>query len=396
MASRHGICDAVDSSSFDSFSGNFITYLSKSLIKKNCPEYNYLFAASNNSRVTEFQVKVNSPAVMTSLAVAFNILPTSLLSPMVYENGNPTINYVNVLGTFSVTRYIDSRYAGMDPVFCSVRNNQMNNTFCFVESSPLPGYGIPITLNAGSNLKAPSPCTCPAASSQKYCQLLYLFAGIIVVPSIDAIFELQSRYTPNEFNDAAYNAAFITTALSLPSKAQNMILTRSYIESSFAFCQTNVLTNDNCTAIIWKEYSDSAQTVSPYYYQLFNGSCRDSILVESAIDALAEIAPVSLNENYLICKNNIYNAILAAFGIAQGNVQTAAPIILGALLPVIYLYLKMIGYVPPKIEYTPEEMQVAINELALQIVRARDGKTRAMKKNGLLVQLSGELLKVRI
>jgi hypothetical protein len=44
-------------------------------------------------------------------------------------------------------------------------------------------------------------------------------------------------------------------------------------------------------------------------------------------------------------------------------------------------------------EYSPVEREQALAEFALQILRARDGKTRGIKANGHILNLAKELVK---
>ncbi len=104
--------------------------------------------------------------------------------------------------------------------------------------------------------------------------------------------------------------------------------------------------------------------------------------------------PVLLTEPYYECTSTFYSALNNAIGIASGNTSTFFPLGVAFLLPLMYLYLKIIGYVPPKEEYTKDEKEEAINVLATNILRSRDGKTRAMTRNGAIVSLSKDLLKV--
>ena len=58
----------------------------------------------------------------------------------------------------------------------------------------------------------------------------------------------------------------------------------------------------------------------------------------------------------------------------------------------MYLFLLSIGQVPPKEEYTNEELHDAIMVLSKQLLRMRDGKTRGMKIHGAIYHLTKELV----
>ena len=59
-----------------------------------------------------------------------------------------------------------------------------------------------------------------------------------------------------------------------------------------------------------------------------------------------------------------------------------------------YVWLSTFGYVQPRPEYKEEELKRAVDIMFTQVLRARDGKTRGMKKlkliNGLTQGMSSE------
>lgn len=105
-----------------------------------------------------------------------------------------------------------------------------------------------------------------------------------------------------------------------------------------------------------------------------------------------EEPPVQLTQTYYECYPSSYNALFAAFGIASGNTSLAVPLIVTMLLPLLYLLLMSIDQVPPKEEYTDPDKAQVIEMLSILLLRLRDGKTRGVKKNGLLVRLTKELI----
>ena len=56
-------------------------------------------------------------------------------------------------------------------------------------------------------------------------------------------------------------------------------------------------------------------------------------------------------------------------GIASGNVATVIPIAVVCLLPAMFLFMYIIGQIPPKDEYKKEEKDDAIEALAKQLLR---------------------------
>ena len=88
-----------------------------------------------------------------------------------------------------------------------------------------------------------------------------------------------------------------------------------------------------------------------------------------------------------------YLRLFAYFRVVrQGNTALAVPIVMTLLLPAVYLYLQKSSDIPTKKEYEDEELQDAASALALMILRIRDGKTRDTLTNGVLRNLTKELI----
>ena len=85
-------------------------------------------------------------------------------------------------------------------------------------------------------------------------------------------------------------------------------------------------------------------------------------------------------------------ALSNAVGIANGMTSIIVAVTSLVLLPLMYLYLKVIGFIPPKVEYEKDEKDLALQEFALQLLRSRDGKTRGLQRKGVLQQISSELM----
>ena len=84
---------------------------------------------------------------------------------------------------------------------------------------------------------------------------------------------------------------------------------------------------------------------------------------------LANNPPVILTQPYYECNNNWQTSLLNAVGISYGNTSAIVPMIILILLPLIYFYLQSIGYSPPIEEYTKEEKENALEEVAIQLMR---------------------------
>ncbi len=101
---------------------------------------------------------------------------------------------------------------------------------------------------------------------------------------------------------------------------------------------------------------------------------------------------MQLTQDYYECYSGDRAALINAVGVAVGNTSLAVPFIVIMCLPFIYMILVLIKQVPPPDEYSKDEKEEAIETLATLLLRMRDGKTRGVKANGVLVTLTKELI----
>lgn len=107
---------------------------------------------------------------------------------------------------------------------------------------------------------------------------------------------------------------------------------------------------------------------------------------------LAQTSPVQLTQSYFKCYPTSSSAFFNALGIASGNTQLAVPLIVVLLLPMLYGFLSLINYVPPKEEYNKLDREEALDVFAMLLLRLRDGKTRGIKPKGVLMSLIKEMV----
>jgi len=193
-----------------------------------------------------------------------------------------------------------------------------------------------------------------------------------------------------DFNYASYNATWGAATIAYGRKSPNTT-TSSYIKNSFNFCNIKITT---CSIAVFHSTDQSSQLISQYKYQLTNGSCSDSFTIpNSDYQKLVQSPPVQLTENYYECYSDSFTAFINALGIASGNTQLAVPLTVIFLLPLVYFLLIAMNQAPPKEEYNNREKTQALEILSILLLRLRDGKSRGIRKNGILMQLTNELIK---
>jgi hypothetical protein len=133
-----------------------------------------------------------------------------------------------------------------------------------------------------------------------------------------------------------------------------------YLETQyFDFC------DNECAVFLVNAYTDNQQPlVTPYYYQLTTGSCTDTFTSKNFSQLVAS-PPTDLVESYLKCYSYRNYAFLNSVGVAAGSVQSAMPIMLMLIMPIIYIFLKYNGLLVFLEErYPPLEKEQALKELA--------------------------------
>lgn len=77
-------------------------------------------------------------------------------------------------------------------------------------------------------------------------------------------------------------------------------------------------------------------------------------------DQLIAAPPVQFTQTYLECYDSVETSFINAVGIASGNVQIFIPVVVLVLLPFLYLFLVVLRQVPPKPEYSNEEVRLTL------------------------------------
>ena len=132
--------------------------------------------------------------------------------------------------------------------------------------------------------------------------------------------------------------------------------------------------------------------MTPYYYKLDTGSCTDTF-TSSNFSEFVNNPPTELVESYLKCFSYRNYAFLNSVGVAAGSVQSAMPIMLMVIMPIIYIFLKYNGLLIFLEErYPPLEKDQALKELAEYILMIRDGKKTPLKKSGVVYRITEELI----
>ncbi len=80
---------------------------------------------------------------------------------------------------------------------------------------------------------------------------------------------------------------------------------------------------------------------------------------------LPPTVPTQFQESYYECVQSETGALFSSVGIAQGWATTLVPIIMIALIPLLYLVLSIYGMVPPPEEYDSDEVNKITTLIAI-------------------------------
>lgn len=415
VGSVQGFCAVENDAVYDQANSLLsMTYTNVSLFSAtpscNNALYPYSFGYLPNIDHNEFSVKLDVRSLMVALSVNYALLPLGTIQPVSRELRNFT--YSGVLYSFG--DYYDSVYSLMDTIVCIQNltevpsNVALPTTLCvhIVGST----FALPLLNHYGLSSSAPVYCSCEdGVGESAVCNQFNFLEGLLfydnpnsVTNPLFTIRNANSNLTavlaefglfnlmnlvglfPNylALNRAAYNASYFTANPAVGDNCNAACLTML-----FDFC--NLGGAMSCSLLMFNSQNYAAQTVSPFKFQLTNGSCSNSfVIAPAAWQKLIDNPPVQFTQTYYECYETTSSALLTSLGVASGNSQLFIPIVMVAILPLIYAILVCIRQVPPKEEYQKIEKAQVMDILSLVLLRMRDGKTRNIKKDGVLLRMA--------
>jgi hypothetical protein len=334
--------------------------------------------------LNKFSVTIDLTSLTTALAANLGIFSADYMEDV----GEVIEADINGLYVRFQPKY-DPRYPNMNPVVCAFWNSTVDydsdevesNSYCFYY---IRGSGLAIpTFNHYGDYCIDCNTTSQACEIEdawcSYCDNFFFVAGLIYYgdsnDSLEKLGTLAISMTAKQLNDAAQQAAKYSAGLDyyLP------------VDELFTFC------NNECTMISFLMY-DYNFGVSPYYYDLTNGHCEDSFNTNNW-DSFVSNPPSKLTEQYFRCYSFRYDAVFNSLGVAMGNLDIIAPIILFCvLLPLIYIFLKAIGVKVEKERFSQEDRDRVTNELAMVLlsIESKEGNDQ-VELQGVLAQIVREI-----
>ncbi len=269
--------------------------------------------------------------ILTALAVAYNI------------NGEETYTYFDTIDapigptlyngyTYTAYRRFDAFYPEMVPMWC-IERSEDDEKHCVVKLAS--SYGIPFFHHRGNNITYPEKCNCSSPNYlREYCDQFSLLTGMFtwdistnpiattgydedfqyLIPVIEYLFE-EGRIVRNA-SEASYDAAWVGYYGQIYPNAQ--FTDATYRNEIYSF--SNSTSFGPASLIIYYVGSPSDATVSAAKYQLYNGSCSNSLhLGADYFVSLEDNTFATLVESYYQCTATWFTAINNAIGIATGT-----------------------------------------------------------------------------
>lgn len=183
-----------------------------------------------------------------------------------------------------------------------------------------------------------------------------------------------------------YNASFATIANRLYPFVDASVMDPHWRANAFDFC------DGECNLLVVRSLGMRSldHSLTESYTQLPDGACTASgiySIPSAQFQRLIETPPARVTEKYYKCSPFIQDAFNDAVGIGSGNASTLVPVLFALLLPALYMWLDYVGHIQSAPEYDETEKEETMEHLLNQLLRAKEGKTRAMKATSPVLQL---------
>eukprot|EP01033_Poteriospumella_lacustris_P010039 gene10039-7170_t len=343
LANADHVCSAQGKAVFDRANANLVvTYdVDRYLANPNCSAIaapsilGYDPVASKFS----FDVKLDTRAMITALAVNTEILLLDDLLEVVGSKTNATLPGMNDSVSFS--KFVDSRFEEMQPVLCSP-SAAFNHCFVSVGNT----LAFPVFLHRGIvNASAPSgekaaPCDCVGFHSGRYnatsfdaaCNRFDFMMGVVLYTTgtdfdTALLAVLGVLYKDLDIRDRSFRPMFYSSPF-----AADVPVSQAERQKMFDFCSVfiNETGQASCAYLFFSLYDEDFQyvntAVSSNYLTMPGGACRASFgMPAAAWRRLRETPFAPLTNAFVICRNDKFQALLDSIGTSSGLVSFFFP-----------------------------------------------------------------------
>lgn len=365
-----------------------------------------------------FEIEADMVAMVVAIAVNIGILSVKNLIPQ--SSSNVFMYPANL------KEYKFSRFPNMDNIYCVddgieyiQYGNVMTTPLCFVrlkEKSALTNFALPIMLSVANSpiqgIFNEALCTCPIpAKYVEACNLpnfVYMLVGIPnAIPSSAGFHQVIKQlggYVNKQSsvpvgNQPSYQRFMDSTVdvsklqpRKFPATNDTFVTNiQATIDKGLAFC------DKECYVILIQAYGVAPAISNGASLQNVTCSAKAYPNQQRARKFIQENPPVPLQEPYYKCHNTWETAFNQGIGIANGVTATAISLFALFVFPLIVYIMESFGFIEQKSnlgdDYDTADRALALNELALQILRVRDGDKRGISPGGVLEKLAEDLVR---
>jgi hypothetical protein len=282
LTSINGDCNKLATTTYDKTNGKLIVEYSKTAFETDSICASILnptllgYGNIDNSSQLKFHLDITT--LVTASALNLDIVSVGNIQEV--YNSSITVELMKgISGQFSY--YLDPRYSGMKPVFCS---DEKWFPFCLILYGNL--VAMPIFIHAGNNFLYPTHCNCSEeaglpenANNPDYlCNQFNFLFGILFYNTNDStpLVRLAMKYSYREIIYLSLYPMFAGSAFS----TYNTPLYTSELYRSHAYQFCNMEGYGTCNFLLFSffdVYTDF-RTLGSNYYPFQTGSCNENAL----------------------------------------------------------------------------------------------------------------------
>jgi hypothetical protein len=301
LMNQNGYCGIDSYASFDQANAmlsadlNYTEFIHTSTCNTivNPLSFGYFPTVDQNNFLLSLDVLSFSTAMAVNLGILL-IADLGIASSSFYE-----FEFQNT--TYLTGQYFDTRYPSMNTIVCIQNMTAFPAGSKGVQAMCMYLLGqtlaLPVFNHFGQSKVEPVYCDCATNGKSDECQSFNLLSGLVFYPAapqtssttsalsilqntgvFDLVRAVVKYPTYAEFNRAAFNASWAAAAPAYGQEA-SYISTTSWRRNAYKFCA--LAPSSVCSVMVFNSLDGTSKKVSSYKYQLTNGSCYNSLSIDS-------------------------------------------------------------------------------------------------------------------
>lgn len=334
-----------------------------------------------------FQVSLDVRSLVTSLAVNVGIITLDDIVEVAGTAGQYPYVLDGVPTVLNFSTYYDPRYPQMTPVLCW----RVPEDGCIAymgSTATLPMFG-----HSGRDKNWPAWCDCTdptlgdLTDPTHACNVFSFISGVLFynTPDVSALFELGLKYSVSEVSYASFFPMFIASSFGENSVNYDELHSQQTLHDVYDFCY--LPGHGHCRFLTFTTFDVTVvdYSVNEYFNQLRNGACRDTFSTTAANwQKLADVPFAPLTQEYAVCRESMYNAVINSVGVTAGNISLLTPLIILLVLTIAASWQYCRGAWPKG--YHQSDKGDILDQLATLLLLLRDHKLHTDGSNSVPVR----------